>query len=196
MAWIVLLVFGFVVAGSVLYFVTLYNGLIALDKDTQRSWSNIDVLLKQRHDELPKLVSTVEGYMAHERETLERVIAARSAVSGANGPREAADANNVLVGALRQLFAVAEQYPELKADQSFNHLQERISQLEEQIADRREFYNHAVNQFNVRIEQLPDLVIARMLDYRQREYFHVSEEDRRDPEIRFSNVRPPQSSPV
>ena len=194
MGWIVLLVFGFMVVGASLYFVTLYNGLIALDKDTKRSWSNIDVLLKQRHDELPKLVSTVEGYMAHERETLERVIRARSAVADARGPAQTASADNQLTGALRQLFALAENYPDLKADSSFAHLQDRISQLEEQIADRREFYNHAVNQFNVRIQQVPDVFIANMLSLDQREYFKVAEEDRRDVEINFSNVGPPAES--
>ena len=194
MGWIVLLVLGFMVVGAALYFVTLYNGLIALDKDTKRSWSNIDVLLKQRHDELPKLVSTVEGYMAHERETLERVIRARSAVADARGPAQTASADSQLTGALRQLFALAENYPDLKADSSFAHLQDRISQLEEQIADRREFYNHAVNQFNVRIQQIPDVFIANMLSLDQREYFKVAEEDRRDVEIDFSNVGRPAES--
>jgi LemA protein len=170
------------------YFVTLYNGLINLDKQTGRAWSNIDVLLKQRHDELPKLVSTVEGYMAHERETLERVIRARNAMVSANGVGETAEANSQLEGALRKLFALAENYPDLKADSSFRHLQSRITGVEEQIADRREFYNHAVNQFNVRIEQIPDVFIARMLNYHQREYFKVSESDRQDVDIRFSNV--------
>ena len=176
--------------GVVLYFVTLYNGLINLDKSTARAWSNIDVLLKQRHDELPKLVSTVEGYMAHERETLQRVIEARTRVASAQGVNEKAQADGALTGALRQLFAVAEGYPELKADSSFQHLQSRISEIEEQIADRREFYNHAVNQFNIRIHQLPDLFIANMLNLRDREYFRAGEADRQDVEISFSNVSP------
>jgi LemA protein len=188
MGWVALLIFGLVFVGSVLYFVTIYNGLVALDKDTGRAWSNIDVLLKQRHDELPKLVATVESYMAHERDTLERVIRARDAVAGARGPEQTGRADSELHGALRQLFALSESYPQLKADQSFQHLQGRISDLEEQIADRREFYNHAVNRFNVRTEQLPDLFVARMLNLRQREYFRTGEEDRRDPEIRFSNA--------
>ena len=184
------LIFLVAAVGTVLYFVTLYNGLINLDKNTQRSWSNIDVLLKQRHDELPKLVSTVEGYMAHERETLERVIEARNTLAAAKGPEQAAKADGELSGALHRLFALAESYPELKADSSFQHLQQRISQVEEQIADRREFYNHAVNQFNVRIHQLPDLFIANMLSYSDREYFRATEQDRQDVEIRFSNVPP------
>jgi LemA protein len=188
MGLIGLLVFLFTAAASVLYFVTLYNGLVALDKETGRAWSNIDVLLKQRHDELPKLVSTVEGYMAHERETLERVIEARNRLQAARGPEAAAEADATLSGALRQLFAVAESYPDLKADSSFRHLQTRISEVEEQIADRREFYNHAVNRFNVRIEQLPDVFIARMLALQEREYFRATAEDHRDVEIRFSNT--------
>jgi LemA protein len=187
-ALVILLAIAVLAIAGVGYFVTLYNGLISLDKETGRSWSNIDVLLKQRHDELPKLVSTVEGYMAHERETLERVIEARSAVSNARGVGATAEANAQLEGALHKLFALAENYPELKADSSFRHLQDRISELEEQVADRREFYNHAVNRFNVRIEQIPDVFIARMLDYRAREYFKASEQERHDVEISFSNV--------
>ena len=188
---LLILLVGAIAVGA--YFVTLYNGLINLDKQTGRAWSNIDVLLKQRHDELPKLVSTVEGYMAHERETLERVIQARNAMTSARGVGETAEANAQLEGALRKLFALAEGYPDLKADSSFQHLQSRISEIEDQIADRREFYNHAVNVFNVRIEQIPDLFIARMLSYTPREYFKASEAERQDVQIQFSNVPGSQS---
>ncbi|MEE8558818.1 MAG: LemA family protein [Myxococcota bacterium] len=186
---IVFLGMGIVCVGVIAYLVTLYNGLIDLNKSTDRSWSNIDVLLKQRHDELPKLVKTVEGYMAHERQTLEQVIEARNAVASAGGVGETARADADLQGALSRLFALAESYPELKADSSFQHLQGRISELEEQIADRREFYNHAVNRYNVRIEQIPDVFIARSLGYQDKEYFRATEEDRRDVEIEFSHVR-------
>ncbi len=185
MAWIVLLGIFLAAVAAVGYFVVLWNALVALDKGTGRAWNNIDVLLKQRHDELPKLVAAVEGYMTHERDTLERVIAARGALASAHGVRETAEANARLETALGRLFALAENYPELKADQSFRHLQERISALEEQIADRREFYNHTVNEWNVRIEQLPDAFIARWLELRPREGFRATEEDRRDVEIRF-----------
>ena len=188
---LLILLVGTIAVGA--YFVTLYNGLINLDKQTGRAWSNIDVLLKQRHDELPKLVSTVEGYMAHERETLERVIQARNAMTSARGVGETAEANAQLEGALRKLFALAEGYPDLKADSSFQHLQSRISEIEDQISDRREFYNHAVNVFNVRIEQIPDLFIARMLSYTPREYFKASEAERQDVQIQFSNVPGSQS---
>ncbi len=190
---IVMLIFLVGAAATVLYFVTLYNGLVNLDKSTARAWSNIDVLLKQRHDELPKLVSTVESYMAHERETLQRVIEARTKVAAAQGVHETAEANGTLTGALRQLFAVAEGYPDLKADSSFQRLQSRISEIEEQVADRREFYNYAVNQFNIRIHQLPDVFIANMLNLSDREYFKATEEDRQDVEISFSNVPRPKS---
>jgi LemA protein len=185
---IFLLVFGVAAFALIGYVITLYNGLIDLNKATDRSWSNIDVLLKQRHDELPKLVSTVEGYMAHERQTLEQVIKARSAVADAQGVQETAKADAQLHTALTRLFALAESYPQLKADSSFQHLQERISSIEDQIADRREFYNHVVNRFNVRIEQIPDVFIARQLGYKDKEYFKVSEQDRQDVEISFSNV--------
>ena len=185
---IVLLVLAVAAIGTLAYLVTLYNGLVDLNKSTDRAWSNIDVLLKQRHDEIPKLVKTVDGYVKHERDTLEKVIQARNQVAEARGAGATAKADAELQGALTRLFALAERYPDLKADSSFHHLQERISQLEEQIADRREFYNHAVNRFNVRIEQIPDLFIARVLAYRDKEYFRATEEDRRDVEIDFAHM--------
>ncbi len=146
------------------------------------------MLLKQRHDEIPKLVKTVDGYVKHERDTLEKVIQARNLVAAARGVEETAEADAKLGGALKNLFALAESYPDLKADSSFRHLRERISQLEEQIADRREFYNHAVNRFNVRIAQIPDVFIARMLAYVDKQYFRATETERQDVEINFSHM--------
>lgn len=146
------------------YFVGIYNGLVALRERVKQAWSNIDVLLKQRHDELPKLVDTCRQYMQYEQATLEKVMQARAAV------HQARDAGNVaaLGGAeqqlrigLGQLFALAENYPQLKANESFQQLQSRISALEESIADRREFYNEQVQLNNTRIDQFPDLLIAR-----------------------------------
>jgi LemA protein len=183
------LVFAVLLAGLVGYAVALYNGLVDLNKQTDRAWSNVDVLLKQRHDEIPKLVKTVEGYMAHERGTLESVIQARNALAQARTVGDVAKADSDLHRALERLFALAESYPDLKANSTFLHLEQRISSLEDQIADRREFYNHAVNRFNVRIEQIPDLFIARQLGYRDKEYFRASDEDRRDVEIRFPHPR-------
>jgi LemA protein len=126
---------------------------------------------------------------AHERQTLQQVIEARNAVASANGAEETANADSQLSGALRKLFALAESYPDLKADSTFLHLQSRISSLEEQIADRREFYNHAVNQYNIRIAQIPDVFIARQLGYQDKQYFRATEEDRKDVEIQFSHLQ-------
>lgn len=169
------------------YAITLYNGLVTLKHNVSKAWSNIDVLLKQRHDEIPKLVEICRQYMKHERETLERVIAARSQVFAA---REAGDvaglggAESVLRKGLGNLFAVAESYPELKADKTFKHLQDRITALENAIADRREYYNDSVNLNNVRVEQFPDVVIARWFGFGQRDLLEFSEEERADPNLR------------
>jgi len=151
-----------------LYVVMIYNNLVRLKHNVSQAWSNIDVLLKQRHDELPKLVETCKQYMKHEREVLEKVTQARAAVGKA---REAGDvaalgaAETGLRRGLMNLFAVAENYPELRANENFQHLQNRISQLEAQIADRREYYNDSVNANNVRIEQFPDALIARSFNF-------------------------------
>jgi len=185
MAWIVFAVLGFIVIGSVVYVVGLYNGLISLKHAMDQAWANIDVLLKQRHDELPKLMDTVKGYMGHEREVLERVTAARTAYQQAQTMEQKGVADEAVRSALGRLFAVAESYPQLKADASFRMLQERISSLEEEIADRREFFNHSVNAFNVRIEQLPDVFLARMMGLTTHALFRVSEEDKQDVQIRF-----------
>ena len=181
--WTVLI--GFAVVGGLGYCLSIYNGLVALRNNIARSWANIDVLLKQRHDELPKLVRTCEGYMQHERAVFDKLRAARGALIEAKSFAERAGAESRLGRALGQLFAVAESYPDLKANQSFIQLQNRISDLENQIADRREFYNDSVNTYNIRINQIPDLVIARMLALQPRELFKVGEEDRQDVGINF-----------
>ncbi len=186
MAWIVVAVMAFLAVGTLLYGVGMYNGLIRLKHAVDRSWSNIDVLLKQRHDELPKLVDTVKGYMAHEKEILVRVTEARAAVQNARSIDAKGKADQELRGALGRLFAVAENYPQLKADSSFQQLQQRISEIEDQIADRREFFNHSVNAINVRIEQFPDVFLANMMGLRSRELFEASAEDRRDVKMAFN----------
>lgn len=145
------------------YAVVIYNGLVALKHNVAKSLANIDVLLKQRHDELPKLVQTCKQYMQYEQETLERVINARSSVASAQQKHDIAalgSAEGELRAGLGQLFALAENYPELKADDTFRQLQQRISGLENAIADRREIYNEAVNHNNVRLEQFPDSIVA------------------------------------
>ena len=177
-------VVGFIVLGIAVlligYLVMLYNNLVALKHRVAKAWANIDVLLKQRHDELPKLVETCKRYMTHEQETLEKVISARNSVASANDSLDMGalgEAETQLRSGLGRLFALAENYPDLKADQSFQHLQSRISDLENGIADRRELYNDAVNLNNIRIEQFPDVLIARRFDFKAHELLEFSEEE-------------------
>lgn len=157
-----------VVLIALVYGVTLYNSLVVISENIAKSWANIDVLLKQRHDELPKLIDTCKQYMQHEQQTLEKIIQARARVADA---REVQDigalgaAESALRSGLGSLFALVESYPELKADKNFSHLQTRITGLENTIADRREFYNESVNVNNVRIAQFPDLIVARLFGF-------------------------------
>ncbi|MDX1916167.1 MAG: LemA family protein [Methylophilus sp.] len=170
----------------VLYVVLIYNSLITIKNNVAKAWANIDVLLKQRHDELPKLIDTCKQYMKHEQETLEKVIQARSRVSDARESHNVAalgGAENALRSGLGQLFALAESYPELKANEQFLHLQSRISGLENAIADRREFYNESVNINNVRIEQFPDLLVARMFNFKAAELLKFVAEELKDVDI-------------
>jgi len=176
----------FLVAGLLTYVVMLYNELIRLRNDNDRAWANIDVLLKQRHDEIPNLVATVKGYMQHERQTLESVAQARAAAISAITISQKAQADLLLTGALRGLFAVAENYPQLKANDNFLRLQNRISELEERVADRREFFNDDVNTYNTRINQIPEVFLASFMGLKPREMFRVSEEDRRLVEVKFA----------
>jgi LemA protein len=174
-------------AGLVLYAIIIYNTLVALKHNVSKAWSNIDVLLKQRHDELPKLVDTCSEYMGYEQETLQKVMQARSAVAAA---REQADikalgpAETQLRAGLGNLFALAEAYPDLKANDTFRHLQGRISELENSIASRREFYNESVNQNNIRIEQFPDVIVARIFSFGPRELLEFSDEETRDVNVK------------
>ncbi len=176
-----------VLAAGILYAIMIYNNLVSLKHNVSKAWANIDVLLKQRHDELPKLVETCKQYMGYEQETLEKVMQARSAVSAA---REKGDvsalgpAETQLRMGLGNLFALAEAYPDLKANDSFQHLQGRISGLENAIADRREFYNESVNNNNVRIEQFPDVIIARNLGFGAKDLLEFSEGETKDVDVK------------
>jgi len=180
------LVMVLVVVGVFIYFITIYNSLVRLRNDMDKAWANIDVLLKQRHDELPKLVETCKGYMQYEQKTFQLITEARTAFMKASTVGEKAQADNMISGALKSLFAVSESYPDLKANNNFMQLQKRISELEERIADRREFFNDDVNTFNIRIQQLPDVFVARMLNLQRRDLFKVAEEDRRDVEVKMT----------
>jgi len=169
-----------------IYGIMLYNSLVDVKHTVSQAWSNIDILLKQRHEELPKLVETCKQFMGFEQETLKQVIAARSQLATA---REAGNigalgsAENVLRTGLGNLFAVAEDYPELKASEKFQHLQVRITGLENSIADRREYYNEAVRINNVRIEQFPDVIIAHWFKFKPRDLLEFSDAEKQDVNI-------------
>lgn len=180
-----LILLGLIVIGLMIYLVGIYNQLIQIRVNIDKSWANIEVLEKQRYDEIPKLIKVCEGYMKYERETLEKITLARTKFLEAKTPSEIAKADTELAGALKSLFAVAENYPELKANENFNQLQNRISYLESQIADRREFYNDSVAIFNTRIRQIPDVFIANMLKYTPKEMYKVLEPEKISPEIKF-----------
>jgi LemA protein len=173
-------------SGVLIYTVILYNELVRLRNDNDRAWANIDVLLKQRHDEIPNLVETVKGYMQHERQTLEAVTQARAASMSAMTIGQKAQADLLVTSALRGLFAVAENYPQLKASDNFLRLQNRISELEEKIADRREFFNDDVNTYNTRIGQLPEVFLASFMNLKAREMFRVSDADREAVEVKLA----------
>jgi len=169
------------------YGVTLYNGLVQIKHNVSKAWANIDVLLKQRHDELPKLVETCKQYMKFEQDTLTRVIEARSKVFTAREAQNVpalGQAEGGLRAALGSLFALAESYPDLKANQTFQQLQTRISALENAIADRREFYNESVNVNNVRIEQFPDTIIASMFGFKAAQLLEFTEEEKKDVDVK------------
>jgi LemA protein len=172
---------------AAMYGASLYNGLVGLKNNVAKSWANIDVLLKQRHDELPKLIETCKRYMQYEQQTLENVIKARSAVASASRARNM-DALGEAEGELRKglvkLFAVAEAYPELKTSEQFSHLQSRISSLEGAIADRREFYNESVTLNNVGIEQFPAVLVARMFGFGSFDLLQIPEEETKDVDVK------------
>ena len=179
------LAFFFFIGGVLIYAVILYNGLVRLRNENDRAWANIDVLLKQRHDEIPNLVETVKGYMQHEQQTLLAVTQARTDSMNASSVAQKAVADLKIASALHSLFAVAENYPQLKANENFLKLQNRITELEERIADRREYFNDDVNTYNTRIGQIPDVFVASFMNLKRREMFKVSEQDRSQVEVNF-----------
>jgi len=183
---VVLVILAVIVIGIIMYLVGIYNNLVTLKNDLERSFANIDVLLKQRHDELPKLIETCKGYMQYEQKTLLAVTEARAAYTRATTPADKAQADNMITGALRTLFAVAENYPELKANANFMQLQGRITELEEKIAGQRTRYNEDVNTFNIRIAQIPDLFVARVMNLQPHLLLQVPAADREDVQVKFT----------
>ena len=168
------------------WYIGTYNAFIALKADIPKAFGNIDVLLKQRNDELPKLISSVKGYMKHEKSTLEDLTKARTAWMKARTIQQKAKLSNQISGALKTIFAVAENYPALRASENFQHLQVRISGLENEIADRREFYNDSVTTYNVRIQQFPASIVARKMGLKHDfEVFKATIDERRDVKVEF-----------
>ena len=170
--WIVL---GVIVV-LVLWIIMIYNQLVAMRQRVGQAFADVDVQLKQRHDLIPNLVETVKGYAAHERGTLEEVVKARNAAMAAQGPAQQAAAENVLSGALRQLFALSEAYPDLKANQNFQQLQAELSDIENKIAAARRFFNNSVQEYNTGIQQFPAAMFAAALGFSQKEFFDLGED--------------------
>ena len=168
-------------------FVSIYNVLVTLSNNVKKAWADIDVLLEKRHDMLGKLMDTVSGYAKYERSVLTQVTKARTAWMGAQKGtvQNKIDASNQISTALKSIFAVAENYPDLKADNNFMQLQQAITGIESQIADSREYYNDAVNSFNIRIQQIPYNIFAGMLHYTPQPLFKASEEEKQDVKIQF-----------
>jgi LemA protein len=176
-----------VLAVLLTYGVVIYNGLVNLKHAVSQAWSNIDVLLKQRHDELPKLVETCKQYMQFEKETLEKVMQARAAASSARergDVRGVGQAEGLLRGGLGSILATVEAYPELKANQTMATLLSRITSLENAISDRREFYNESVNRNNVRLDTFPDVIVARLLNFNMRDLLVFSEDEKKDVDLK------------
>ncbi len=183
---IALIVVLVLVVALVIFVIAVYNGLIRSRNQIENAWSQIDVQLKRRHDLIPNLVETVKGYASHEKETLERVIQARNAaIAAPDSPHAQAQAENMLTGALRQMFALSEAYPDLKANTNFLALQEELTATEGRIAYARQFYNDSVLTYNNKLQVFPTVIFARMLSFTRREYFEADEAARTTPSIEF-----------
>jgi LemA protein len=181
-------IFLAVIVVLVLWIITIYNGLVSLRQRVSQAFADIDVQLRQRHDLIPNLVETVKGYATHERGTLEDVIKARNVAMAAQGPMQQAAAENMLSGALRQLFALSESYPDLKANASFQQLQAELTDIENKIAASRRFFNNTVSEYNTGIQQFPAALFAAALGFSQKEFFDLGE-DRKTmmeaPQVKF-----------
>jgi len=167
------------------WLVGVYNGLIKLRNRTDEAWSDIDVQLKRRHDLIPNLVETVKGYASHEKQLFENVAQARAAAMGAKTPEEHAKAENALTGTLKTLFAVAENYPELRASENFSKLQDELSDTENKVQASRRFYNGNVRDFNTKIQVFPNNIIAGMLGFKKYQFFEIEGGERETPEVKF-----------
>ena len=175
---VIIVIVGLIVMG-------MYNRLVRLKNRIENAWSQIDVQLQRRHDLIPNLVETVKGYAAHEKGVLEGVTQARANAVNAQGPAQKAEAENMLTGALKSLFAVSEAYPDLKANQNFLSLQEELTSSEDKIAYARQFYNDTVRSYNTAIQSFPNNVIAKQLGFAEREYFEAGDDSRGPVQVKF-----------
>jgi LemA protein len=187
---------GWVILGAivllVIFLISMYNGLVRLKVQCDNAWADIDVQLKRRYDLIPNLVETVKGYAAHEKGTFEAVVAARNQAMAATSPADKAQAENVLSGTLKSLFALAEAYPQLRAVESFTSLQNTLSQIEEAVQNARRYYNAVVRDFNTKIQQFPGNILANMLGFKSREFFEVrAPAEREAPKVSFNSPAAP-----
>ena len=186
MAWIPLIV----LTVCVLLVVGIYNSLVRLKVQSENAWADIDVQLKRRHDLVPNLVETVKGYAGHEKQTLEAVISARNRAMSATTPSAKAEAEGILAQSLKSLFAVAEAYPQLRAVESFTHLQTSLNQIEEALQNARRYYNAVVRDLNTKIQEFPSNMIANLFSFKTREFFELVESAERGvPQVRFEQTR-------
>jgi LemA protein len=193
---VVLIVILVIVVVLVLFGVVTYNKLVSLRNRVDNGWSQIDVQLQRRNDLIPNLVETVKGYAQHERETLEAVINARNASVSAGTPHDQAQADNMLTGALRQLFAVAEAYPDLKANQNFMQLQEELTATEDKVSYARQFYNDTVNKYNTAIQKFPAVLLAGPTGFSEREFYEAEEAARAVPQVSFGTDAAAPAAPA
>ncbi|MGH9691282.1 MAG: LemA family protein [Candidatus Acidiferrales bacterium] len=178
-----------VIALLVIFVIVMYNGLVKLKVQCDNAWADIDVQLKRRYDLIPNLVETVKGYAAHEKDTLEGVVAARNRAMTAQGPAEKGGAEGMLTAALRQVFALAEAYPQLRAVESFNQLQQTLNQIEDSVQNARRYYNAVVRDFNTKIAQFPSNLIANTFNFKAREFFEISAPAEREvPKVNFGGA--------
>ena len=176
-----LAVIGVVLVGAA----AMYNGLVKLREQAEAAWADIDVQLKRRYDLIPNLVETVKGYASHESKTLEAVVQARSAAMSATGPAARGEAENMLSGALKSLFALSEAYPDLKAAPGFRDLQASLSQIEDAIANARRYYNAVVRDYNTKIQSVPQNLVAKSFGFREKEFFEIDDAEKAVPKVEF-----------
>lgn len=188
MSYVIIFVLVLVLLSLISWFLTVYNGLIQVKENIKKSWANIDVLLMQRSDEIPKLVKVLKSFVKHEKKIFDSIMEARSFYLGASSVPEKADADSEISSALKSIFALSEAYPELRSNDNFLKLQDRISGLENDIADRRELYNESVNNYNIRIQSLPDAYIANSMNLAAEEMFKVVEKKKKDVDIDLDNI--------